>query len=79
MVEGLQNAVEGIARRWCYLAHPDPMWPVCGTYRCPRCHRVYTVPWEKKSLAPERRLRPMTATVPAILDTMDEMALRKAS
>lgn len=83
MVEGLQNVVEGIARRWCYLAHPDPMWPVCGTYRCPRCHRVYMVPWEKKEVPRQRRLRPMPAkvpaAVPAMLDAIDKMAYPKAS
>jgi hypothetical protein len=80
MVEGIQNVVEGMARRWCYLAHPDPMWPVCGTYRCPRCHRVYMVPWEKKE-APlvDRRVRPMPSSVPAMLDRMDNMVLPKAS
>jgi hypothetical protein len=79
MVQGFQNVVEEIARRWCYLAHPDPMWPVCGTYRCPRCHRVYMVPWEQREPAPERRLRTMPAAVPAILDRMDNIALPKAS
>ena len=31
---------------WCYVMHPDPMWPMNGYYRCPRCHRKYRVPWE---------------------------------
>ncbi len=39
---------------WCYVAHPDPMWPVHGQYRCPSCHRLYPVPWERGS---ESRLR----------------------
>jgi hypothetical protein len=25
--------------------HPDPMWPINGTYRCPKCLRVYPVRW----------------------------------
>lgn len=32
---------------WCYIAHPDPMWPVNGYYRCPSCQRTYPVPWEQ--------------------------------
>ncbi|MCC7499212.1 MAG: hypothetical protein IT160_16635 [Bryobacterales bacterium] len=31
---------------WCYVMHPDPMWPVNGMYRCPSCQRQYPVPWE---------------------------------
>ncbi len=31
---------------WCYVMHPDPMWPVNGQYRCPSCQRLYPVPWE---------------------------------
>lgn len=31
---------------WCYLMHPDPMWPVNGMYRCPSCQRQRPVPWE---------------------------------
>ncbi|MCX6623603.1 MAG: hypothetical protein NTY38_21565 [Acidobacteria bacterium] len=32
--------------KWCYLMHPDPMWPVNGQYRCPACQHLYPVPWE---------------------------------
>lgn len=31
---------------WCRLAHPAPLWPRHGYYQCPRCSRLYTVPWE---------------------------------
>lgn len=34
-----------ITEAWCYFAHPDPMWPVGGSYRCRRCLREYPVPW----------------------------------
>ena len=30
---------------WCSLMHPDPMWPINGHYRCPKCKRLYLVPW----------------------------------
>ena len=31
---------------WCRLAHPTPMWPHHGHYRCPKCSRLFSVPWE---------------------------------
>ncbi len=37
---------EFVRDAWCYVMHPDPMWPVNGTYRCPTCQRLYPVPWE---------------------------------
>ncbi len=37
-----------IGKRWCYYLHPAPMWPVNGTYQCPRCQRRFPVPWEEK-------------------------------
>lgn len=30
---------------WCRLMHPAPMWPRHGHYQCPKCQRVYQVPW----------------------------------
>ena len=47
----LSRVSDGVARRWCYLMHPEPMWPICGMYQCPRCLRKYPVPWEKKDAA----------------------------
>jgi hypothetical protein len=73
MIESLQNIVDGIARRWCYFAHPAPMWPVRGTYRCPECHRVYVVPWEQQTIDP--RSQPVRTQVPALLEAMDEVRL----
>jgi hypothetical protein len=31
---------------WCSLMHPTPMWPIHGHYECPKCHRIYGVPWK---------------------------------
>ena len=25
--------------------HPEPMWPINGKYRCPKCLRLYPVRW----------------------------------
>ena len=36
---------ERMARTWCRLTHPAPMWPVNGHYRCPECLRSFEVPW----------------------------------
>jgi len=30
---------------WCQLMHPSPMWPIHGHYQCPKCKRIYRVPW----------------------------------
>lgn len=46
MIQKLNDLIEAIARRWCYIAHPAPMWPMRGTYRCPQCNRVYAVPYD---------------------------------
>jgi hypothetical protein len=42
--------IERLAQWWCRLAHPAPMRPVCGRYRCPRCLRTYPVPWEQPAV-----------------------------
>jgi hypothetical protein len=49
---------------WCYMMHPDPMWPVNGQYRCPSCHRLYPVPWEKQTsrLAYQPETKPVSVT-----------------
>lgn len=36
-----------VARFWCQMAHPAPMWPVKGYYQCPTCLRAYPVLWEQ--------------------------------
>jgi hypothetical protein len=36
-----------IQKNWCYIMHPDPMWPVNGVYRCPKCLNEYPVVWEQ--------------------------------
>jgi hypothetical protein len=58
VIEAISRFSEIIARRWCYLTHPDPMWPVKGMYRCPKCHRLYPVPWEEKPAAARPALQP---------------------
>ena len=55
-------AFEAISRAWCYVMHPDPLWPMNGYYRCPRCHRRYRVPWEPVTGATE--VPRSAATVP---------------
>jgi transposase-like protein len=67
-----------IRNHWCYLMHPDPMWPIHGRYVCPKCQRSYPVPWENRASRwgvplPERQPtqqkahRLVFATVPAPL------------
>ncbi len=48
MAGRFSGAMEGPARFWCKLMHPDPMWPIRGYYRCRRCLRQYPVPWETR-------------------------------
>ena len=75
----IQNVADGIARRWCKLTHPDPMWPVCGMYRCPQCHRTYAVPWEEKPRAERKQMViPVAAPAPSLLEGMGDIAFRKA-
>jgi hypothetical protein len=52
MFTAIQRVSETIARRWCHVMHPDPMWPVKGMYKCPKCHRMYRVPWEELVFRP---------------------------
>jgi hypothetical protein len=47
MFTALQRLGDSIGKQWCSIMHPDPMWPVCGTYQCPRCQRRFPVPWEE--------------------------------
>jgi hypothetical protein len=32
---------------WCRLAHPAATWQRHGHYHCPKCLRLYIVPWER--------------------------------
>jgi len=41
-------------RVWCNVAHPSPLWPIHGEYRCPACFRTYTVEWEASLRRPAR-------------------------
>jgi hypothetical protein len=43
-----------LKRTWCSLAHPSPLWPIHGEYRCPECFRVYPVGWESSMHRPAR-------------------------
>ena len=52
MVKNLQSLIDGISKAWCQATHPDPMWPVQGMYRCPKCMRQYPVPWEARTNEP---------------------------
>jgi hypothetical protein len=48
---------------WCQVAHPAPMWPVNGHYRCPKCLRSYAVAWEQTG---ERRAVTRSSTIPVV-------------
>jgi hypothetical protein len=39
------EVLENLSERWCYLTHPDPMWPIHGQYTCPKCFRTRVVNW----------------------------------
>jgi hypothetical protein len=43
---------------WCRLMHPDPMWPVNGTYRCRKCLREFPVAWEQDLRKPRPAFLP---------------------
>jgi hypothetical protein len=45
-MNAIRNAWNRINRSWCNYAHPSPLWPIHGEYRCPSCFRVYRVAWE---------------------------------
>ena len=30
---------------WCSMMHSNIRWPINGYYLCPRCKRLYRVPW----------------------------------
>jgi hypothetical protein len=49
MLEMVHRGIERMARSWCRLMHAQVMLPVRGYYRCSRCHRMFSVPWEKGS------------------------------
>jgi hypothetical protein len=48
---------------WCQFAHPAPMWPVKGRYRCPKCLRSYPVAWEQTD---ERQAVTRSSTIPVV-------------
>lgn len=52
IVQKVQSVVSSLSKAWCTATHPDPMWPVNGLYRCPRCMRQYPVPWETRAKQP---------------------------
>jgi len=62
MTTRFDTVFEAISRAWCYIMHPDPLWPVNGYYRCPRCHRTYRVAWEP--VTAESEVLQSAATVP---------------
>jgi hypothetical protein len=41
--------VTRLAVIWCQIMHPAPMWPRHGHYQCPKCRRLYKVPWEQSA------------------------------
>lgn len=73
MLARISSIGTSIGEFWCQVMHPDPMWPVQGRYRCPSCHRSYSVPWEQKAVDPAqhpakegRSKKAVTASAPQI-------------
>lgn len=79
MMATIRSFTDSIARRWCKIAHADPMWPVGGKYRCPDCQRVYSVSWEAKPVSKRRKQSASGRQLPraplTILETINEIAL----
>jgi hypothetical protein len=61
----MKQLTEYLSRMWCRMAHPEPMWPVNGYYRCPVCLRIHAVPWERAKHS-RRPLADGVANVPAL-------------
>jgi hypothetical protein len=47
-VKNVQDLLSDVSKVWCQMTHPSPMWPVNGQYRCPKCLRLFPVPWEQR-------------------------------
>lgn len=74
MVSMLGRLADGVAKRWCYSMHPDPMWPVRGQYQCPKCYRKFPVPWEEKpSGLSHSTLPPKQTIVPALAERAESL------
>jgi hypothetical protein len=50
----IRSAWSWLNETWCNVAHPSPLWPIHGRYRCPACFRVYQVEWEVSLHRPVR-------------------------
>jgi hypothetical protein len=70
MKVALQRFGDNVARTWCRMMHPDPMWPVRGMYQCPRCFRKFPVPWEEHKTAPISDVRKQISPQPVLVDTL---------
>lgn len=66
MITRAFRGLEAVARVWCNVMHPDPMWPIRGFYRCPKCHRKYPVPWESRNDLPNSPARPDSRAVAGV-------------
>jgi hypothetical protein len=44
----IRSAWDWLNEAWCNAAHPSPLWPIHGRYRCPACFRTYRVAWEPR-------------------------------
>lgn len=67
MVRTILRTTDWLADRWCYLMHPDPMWPIHGRYLCRKCQRSRAVPWANtvvsaSAVRPEGAVRPIKIT-----------------
>jgi acetone carboxylase gamma subunit len=50
----IRSAWNWLGKTWCSVAHPSPLWPIHGTYRCPTCFRMFEVEWEASLHRPVR-------------------------
>jgi hypothetical protein len=62
-------SVDRLSSLWCALAHPAPMWPIHGRYRCRQCLREYPVPWQTLEAAAQPVLPPRPLTRIAALQS----------
>ncbi len=76
MRDMFRRASSAVSRSWCQAMHPDPMWPINGSYQCPKCLKRYPVPWERQ--VPNQRLEHARLLTPAeakVLQTRPSIGL----
>ena len=56
MLSLFSRLVDGLSEWWCVKMHPEPMRPVNHIYRCPKCLRVFPVPWDPPRTKPAEKV-----------------------